>query len=411
MNMNQYPVASGRHPVGRVMGALAAVGLTVGLVSTMGGEDGPKTMTAATAVPTTEGSTTTSLDSSTSVVNVAPASTTPETTTTLSASELDALRELFSTEIDDLTFECEDEGAATGVIEVVTPSGSSNRYVVPRRNFNLPVNGDAAMNDNERETSDAPTVPAIGDTAEQLNEANSANGCEDVNTLFASLNFIAEFPLPSGIKVSELNEFFKKFEGDADYVQALATEYILAIERMATPEDLAAYNFVQDAARRFAAFKQNYDLVGVQVAEPERYFHLKDLGADKNDAGVPKTEIVNGSYGDNPNTVAVENQFVVLRGTTKVDGCVYEWLINPNDQRLGVAKNDECEMPPVVTTTTAPGSTTTTPNTTPATTSTTTTSTTSTSTTVPNTAPPTTVRKGAVPTTVVEECSEYVPCP
>lgn len=405
MNMNQYPLAS------RVGGTLAAVGLSLGLLS-CGREDGSKSMTAATAVPTTEGSTTTSLDSSTSVANVAPASTLPETTTTLSTSELDALRELFSTEIDDLTFECEDEGAVTGAIEVVTPSGSSNQYVVPKRNFNLDVNGDAAMNDNERETSDAPSVPLIGDTAEQLNEANSANGCEDVNTLFASLNFIAEFPLPSGIKVSELNEFFKMFEGDADYIQALATEYILAIERMTTPEDLAAYNFVQDAARRFAAFKQNYDLVGVQVAEPERYFHLKDLGADKNDAGVPKIEIVNGSYGDNPNTVAVENQFIVLRGTTKVDGCVYEWLINPNDQRLGVAKNEECEMPPVVTTTTSPNTTTTTPNTI----STTTTSTSSTTTTAPTTTTTipvttTTVKKGAAPTTTPADCSEYTPCP
>jgi len=409
-SINEAPTVSGSRLGRRITGVLVGIGLSAGMIS-CATEEGPKSMapSAATATP---------YESSTSGVPVSQAVETDataavvETTTPLSPTEYERLKDLFSTEVDDLTFECLDEGAETGAIKVVIPSGSSDQYVVPRSNHNLPVDGTKITDDN-RVASDASTAGLIGDTKEQLNDANSANGCEDVLTLFASLNFIANFPLPSGIRVSELNEFFKMFEGDPSKVNDLATEYMAKIERMAGPEDLEAYHFVQDAARRFDAFKSNYDNKGVQVAVPGSYFHLKDLGVDRNEAGVPEVEIVDGSYGDNPDTVIVENKFLVLSGETKADGCVVEWGINLNDQRLVTLKNEECKLPPIATTTTTisqNGTTTTIPATTTTAAGTTTTSEVTT-TVPPTTAPPTTALKGSVPTTVAEDCSQYAPCP
>jgi hypothetical protein len=289
-------------------------------------------------------------------------SDTDETTTTMTPELYSEVKDLFTVNQADLSFECVDEGAQSNAIVVKSLTGKDSvmKFVIPKNNFALPVDI-AKPDDDHRMWSDAlaPSVTADVKDKDAVLLNIEANGCEDVLSTYANLNFLARLPLPGGIKVADINPAFKKFDVDPSQINDMASETINRIANMSDQADLDTYKqFILDA-QLFAGVMHNFENAGVQKAIPTSYFHLKNLGLDDNEAGVPEVEVVNGTYGDDPRTSVVEDEFLVMRGTTKANGCVVEWGINFNDMRLATLKDKDC-APVVTTTTTTPGHETTT---------------------------------------------------
>lgn len=309
-----------------------------------------------------------SLETATSVDGTAPVGTetTAEgstTTTTMTPELYDEVSRLFSTNQADLTFECDDEGAKSDAIEVKPLAGdnSDKSYVIPKQNYLLPVDS-TKPDDDHRMWSDsyAPSVIADINDKEAVELNIKANGCEDVLTTYANLNFLARLlttlQLPEGKTIADINPALVRFDVDPSEINDMAAATIERIGNMSSQEDLDAYNQFIDDARVYAGIIDNFENAGVQTETATSYFHLKNLGQEVNKAGVPEIEQVMGGYDDDPNTRIVENQFLVMQGTEKANGCVFQWGINIHDLRPAVLEDADC-VKPVVTTTSHVGTT------------------------------------------------------